>query len=102
MAEISRTKNDTETTFAVRSIRFSLELANASRRRDTFPRQIADSSLDGWTALKPAGFYNRTMSENKSADRDVAASPCREVFRNMGLVWNTKHGAPLRYAVGDL
>ena len=41
---------------------FSLELANASRRRDTLATAALPMySLDSWTALMPAGFYNRTM-----------------------------------------
>jgi hypothetical protein len=42
MAEKSRRKKVKETVFAVRIMRFSLELAEASRRREQFPRQIAD------------------------------------------------------------
>jgi len=61
-----RKKKLKDTAFAVRIIRFSLELAEASGRRERFPRQVADVLTKRSGTNESPWFYNRKMRENKS------------------------------------
>src|SRR6266567_9556199 len=90
MAESSRTRRDTETAFRVRIIRFSLALAEASRRRERLPRQIADVFTERVRTLAPVVFITEWQAKTSKEWGTAAFESLRSFFEHPCLSWRAQ------------